>query len=228
MSEMKQVMRRQRIVHYAASAIGGFLGSYTIFNHTEVFGNAQTGNLIRMVQDFVCGDLSLVWFMLLAFLIYCGGNVFYVLVRRKTRVSMKIVSLICTSVAVLIVGAMPFVRNDYIACYPIIFAAPIQWNAFKIAGGNSSSTIFSSNNVRQAAMLTTNYVLSRDKSILRKARFYWLTLLSFHIGVAFSCFMSVLCGVHAIWFCYLPIALEVLAYYTYQSEKLRVASLVSR
>ena len=225
---MKEILQWQKTAHYSASAIGGFLGGYTIFNHADIFGNAQTGNLIHLTLDTVQGKFALVLFMLLGFLVYCGGNVFYVLVRRKTRVSMKIVSLICTSVAVLIVGAMPFVRNDYIACYPIIFAAPIQWNAFKIAGGNSSSTIFSSNNVRQAAMLTTNYVLSRDKSILRKARFYWLTLLSFHIGVAFSCFMSMLCGVHAIWFCYLPIALEVLAYYTYQSEKLRVASLVSR
>ena len=216
------------LAHYAAAVIGGFLGGYTIFNHIDIFGNAQTGNLINMVQSMCTGDLTFVGFMFISFLVYCGGNVFYVLVRRKTRVSMKIVSLICTSVAVLIVGAMPFVRNDYIACYPIIFAAPIQWNAFKIAGGNSSSTIFSSNNVRQAAMLTTNYVLSRDKSILRKARFYWLTLLSFHLGVAFSCFMSMIFGVCAIWFCYVPIALEVLAYYTYQSEKLRVASLVSR
>ena len=225
---MRKIVQRQMLAHYAAAVIGGFLGGYTIYNHVDIFCNAQTGNLINLVQSMCKGDFTFVGFMFLSFLVYCGGNVFYVLVRRKTRVSMKIVSLICTSVAVLIVGAMPFVRNDYIACYPIIFAAPIQWNAFKIAGGNSSSTIFSSNNVRQAAMLTTNYVLSRDKSILRKARFYWLTLLSFHIGVAFSCFMSVLCGVHAIWFCYLPIALEVLAYYTYQSEKLRVASLVSR
>lgn len=227
MSEMKQVMRRQRIVHYAASAIGGFLGSYTIFNHTEVFGNAQTGNLIRMVQDFVCGDLSLVWFMLLAFLIYCGGNVFYVLMRRRLRLSMKIVSLICTSAAVVVVGALPFVRNDIVACYPIIFVAPIQWNAYKIAGGNSSSTIFSSNNVRQAAILTTNYALDRDKTTRGKAAFYWLTLLSFHLGVAFSCAISIFLGVYSIWFCFVPIVLTAAAYYAYMSEKLRVAALVN-
>ena len=129
--------------------------------------------------------------------------------------------------AVAVVGALPFVRNDYIACYPIIFAAPIQWNAFKIAGGNSSSTIFSSNNVRQAAMLTTNYFISKDRKTLANAKFYWLTLLSFHLGVAFSCAVSLWLGVYAIWFAFVPIFATAAMYYAYQSEKFRVAGLVS-
>ena len=225
---MRRIVKGQMRVHYAASMIGGFLGGYTIFNHMDIFGNAQTGNLIKMVLDMCRGDFTFVGFMFVSFLLYCGGNVFYVLVRRKVNISMKIVSLICTSVAIVAVGALPFVRNDFIACYPIIFIAPIQWNAFKIAGGNSSSTIFSSNNVRQAAMLTTNYFLSRDAAIRRKAAFYWLTLLSFHIGVALSGLISVWIGVYSIWFCFLPVLLAVAAYYRYQSEKLRVAELVSR
>lgn len=224
---MRKIMQGQRLAHYGAALVGGFLGGYTIFNHMDIFANAQTGNLIHMVQSLCYGDLTLVWLMLLAFFVYCGGNVFYVLVRRKARVSMKIVSFICTAVAVSVIGAIPFVKNHFIACYPIFFIAPIQWNAFKIADGNSSSTIFSSNNVRQAAILTTNYVLGRDKSTLRRARFYWLTLLSFHCGVAFSCLMSMWCGANSIWFCYLPLALAVLAYYRYQNEKFRVAALVS-
>ncbi len=180
-----------------------------------------------MVLDLCRGDLTFIWFMVLSFLIYCGGNVFYVLVRRKVKISMKIVSLICTSAAVIVVGAIPYVRNDYIACYPIIFIAPIQWNAFKNAAGNSSSTIFSSNNVRQASMLTTNYILSRDKAVGAKARFYWLTLLSFNSGAAMAGLISVWLGVFSIWFCFVPIGITVINYYFYMSEKLRVASLVA-
>ncbi len=224
---MKKIIQRQKLVHYSASLIGGYLAGYTVFNHTEILGNAQTGNLIKMVLDLCQGDLTFIWFMALSFLIYCGGNVFYVLVRRKVKISMKIVSLICTSAAVVLVGAIPFVRNHYVACYPIIFVAPVQWNAFKNAAGDSSSTIFSSNNVRQASMLTTNYFLSRDKSTAVKARFYWLTLLSFNSGVAMSCLLSIWLGVYSVWFCFVPIGLTVVNYYFYMSEKLRVASLVS-
>lgn len=225
---MKRIFQWQMLVHYAASIIGGFWGGYTIFNHMDIFGNAQTGNLIKMVLNLCQGDFTVVGYMLLSFLLYCGGNVFYVLVRRKVKISMKIVSMICSCAAVVLTGAISFVQNDFVACYPLIFVAPIQWNAFKIAGGNSSSTLFSSNNVRQATMLTTNYVLTRDKRTGGRALFYWLTLLSFHIGVAFSCFMSVLFGVHSIWFCFVPIALTVFAYYTYQNEKFRVAALISK
>ena len=215
------------LAHHAAGMIGGFWGGYTVFNHMDIFGNAQTGNLLKMVLDLCKGDLTFVGFMALSFLIYCGGNVFYVLVRRRVRVSMKIVSLICSAVAVVVVGALPFVRNDFVACYPLIFVAPIQWNAFKIAGGNSSSTIFSSNNVRQAAILTTNFALTKDRKTGGRAAFYWLTLLSFHIGVALSCLTSLWIGVHGIWFCFVPIALTVAAYFMYQNRKLHLASMVS-
>lgn len=225
---MRRIQQRQRIVHHCASVIGGFWAGYTVLNHIEILANAQTGNLIRLVLGVCAGDFTFVWFMVIGFLLYCAGNVFYVLVRRRVRVSMKIVSLICSAVAVAVVGAIPFVRNDFIACFPIVFVAPIQWNAFKSAGGYSSSTIFSSNNVRQASMQTTRYFLTKDRQTGLKARFYWVTLLSFHLGVALAGVLSLWCGVFSIWFCYLPIALTAVAYYRYMSEKLRVASLVSK
>ena len=225
---MKEIMRWQRLVHYAAAMIGGFWGGYTIFNHMDIFGNAQTGNLIKAVLSSAEGKFAFVGWMLLSFLVYAAGNVFYVLVCRRVSVSMKIVSLICSGAAVILTGAIADVApNDFVACYPLIFAAPVQWNAYKIANGNSSSTIFSSNNVRQAVMLTTNYCLSRSVRTAAKARFYWLTLLAFHIGVAFSCFMSLLVGLQSIWLCFVPILLTTAAYCVYQNEKLRVAALVS-
>ena len=215
---MDKIIRRQRLVHYAASAIGGFWGGYTILNHMDIFGNAQTGNLIRLVLNVTQGDLSAVGFMVLLFLIYAAGNVFYAVVRRHARISMKIVSLMCSAAAVALIGALPFVRNDFVACYPIVFAAPIQWNAFKIADGNASSTIFSSNNVRQASILTTNFFLDRTAANAAKARFYWLTLLSFHMGVALAGVTGMWFGVNSIWFCYIPIAVTVVLYCCYKGE----------
>ena len=99
---------------------------------------------------------------------------------------MKIVSFIVTSLAIPMVGLLCMTGNPFLSVLPIVFAMPIQWNAFKTAGGNSSSTIFSSNNVRQAVILLTGYVMDRDAKSLRNARFYWATLLFFHIGVASS------------------------------------------
>ena len=38
-------------LHHAVSVIGGFWGGYTIFNHCDIFANAQTGNFARMAMS---------------------------------------------------------------------------------------------------------------------------------------------------------------------------------
>ena len=215
-----KIVKRQMMLHHAVSIIGGFMGGYTILNFSDIFSNAQTGNLIKLVLNVTQGDFSAVWFMALLFVIYAAGNVFYAVVRRHIRISMKIVSFIVTSVAVALAGVLAS-TGTLAAVMPITFAMPVQWNAFKIAGGNSSATTFSSNNVRQAVMQLTVWFMDRDKKALRVSRFYWATLLCFHIGVAASGLLSLAFAAQSIWFCYVFVGLAVIAYYRYESEKIR-------
>ena len=212
-------VKSQLRLHHAVSVIGGFWGGYTIFNHSDIFGNAQTGNLIHLVLDAFSGKLGSIGYMALMFFVYAAGNAFYAVMRKKQRLSMKIISFIVSAAAITIVGVLSLTGQHYLAVLPIAFAAPVQWNAFKTAGGHSSSTIFSSNNVRQAVMLLTDYALERDKRQLLGARFYWATLLFFHIGVAASCLLSLPFGVHSIWFCFVPLGISVVFYCLYQKAK---------
>ena len=216
---MKRVNRWHLLVHYLAAVIGGFLGGYPVFNHADILCNAQTGNLIRLAHNLVEGDYSFVWLMVLALLIYCGGTVFYVLVRRKVTCSMKIVCMISVAAAIAMTGFISFTDSDFIAVYPLIFVAPIQWNAFKTVDSDSSSTIFCSSNVLQATMLTTTFLMTRDRHYARRAMVFWLTLLSFLIGVSFACSMSMWFGVQAIWFCYPVLAMTAFAYRRYYVVK---------
>ena len=39
----------ERRLHLTVTFIGGFMGCYAIFNRSDVFGSAQTGNLISFV-----------------------------------------------------------------------------------------------------------------------------------------------------------------------------------
>ena len=41
----------ERRLHLTVTFIGGFMGCYAIFNRCDVFGSAQTGNLISFVMD---------------------------------------------------------------------------------------------------------------------------------------------------------------------------------
>lgn len=217
------IVKRQMQLHHAVSVIGGFWGGYTIFNHSDIFSNAQTGNLIKLVLHACSGQLESIGYMVLLFAVYAAANAFYVIARKKLRLSMKIVSFIVSAAAVIATGALSLAGNHYLAVLPLAFAAPVQWNAFKTAGGNSSATVFSSNNVRQAVMLLTKYFLDKDRRALLNARFYWATLGCFHLGVAASCLLSLPFGVHSIWFCLLPVAAAVFFYYRYKQAKLDTA-----
>lgn len=216
-----KIVKRQMLLHHSVSAIGGFVGGYTIYNHSDIFVNAQTGNLIKLVHNVCDGRLGLVALMALSFLTYAAGCVFYAVMRKYIKISMKIVSFIVTTAAVAAVGIMSGIENDFFAVLPLIFAMPVQWNAFKTAGGNSSATTFSSNNVRQAVMLLTKFIMERNKKDLRNSAFYWRTLLCFHIGVAASCLLSLWLGVQSIWFCLAFIAASGFLYYRYESAKIQ-------
>lgn len=204
--------KRQMLLHYAVSMIGGFLGGYAIINHSDIFGNAQTANLIHLVTKIFSGELSGIVFLTLSLATYMAGNIFCVIADKFFKVDLRIISLIFTSCTVVIIGLFPSVANDYIAVLPILFVTPIQWNAFREANGYISSTIFSTNNLRQATTSLASYLIDRDEKQRDKAKFFWSTLASFHVGVALSCVSSFVLGVNSIWFCFIPIMLAAAAY----------------
>lgn len=209
---MNEKASRQKLLHYAVSTVGGFLGGYAIFNHCDFFGNAQTANLIHIVCKIFSADFSGIAFLVLALATYISGNVFCVIAEKFIKHDLRLISLIMTSCAVVIIGLFPNIANDYIAVLPILFVMPIQWNAYRTAGGYVSSTIFSTNNLRIAVMSLTRYIIDRDKKQGEQAGFYWLTLLGFHSGVALACVSSVFLGTTSVWFCFVPIALSSAAY----------------
>ena len=90
------------------------------------------------------------------------------------------------------------------------FASPGPLTAHPITAtlrlSGISSTIFSTNNLKQFTMASAELVLNRNKSHLPKAKFYGKTLLSFHSGVAVSYLLWLSFGLHTSWLCLLPLA----------------------
>lgn len=218
---MNEKASRQKLLHYAVSTIGGFMGGYAIFNHCDFFGNAQTANLIHIVCKIFSADFSALAFLVLALITYILGNVFYVLAEKFIKHDLRLISLVMTSCAVVVIGLFPNIANHYIAVLPILFVMPIQWNAYRTAAGYASATIFSSNNLRIAVMSLTRYIIDKDKKQGEQAGFYWLTLLSFHSGVALACVASVFLGTMGVWFCFVPIALSSAAYLWLKGKQIK-------
>ena len=209
---MDRNAEREKILHYVISSVGGFLGAYAIFNYCDFFGNAQTANLIHIVCKIFSADYTGLLFLVIALITYMLGNVFCVIAEKFIKYDLQAISLLLTSCAVIIIGIFTSIRNSYIAILPILFVIPVQWNAYRTAGGYVSATVFSTNNLRVAVMSLTRYIIDKDPKQGDRAKFYWFTLLGFHAGVAVSCVASVFLGTKSIWFCFVPILISTVGY----------------
>lgn len=199
----------EALTHYSMSVIGGFFGGFAVWNFMAILGNAQTANMIEMVTDIVGGNF---WELLersIGFFIYLLGFALSVALKRITKINIKYFSIVFDTIAILILAIFPHEKeNIVISLYPIFFAMSFQWSVFGGAYGFSSSSIFSTNNLRQFSTAIFEYLFDKDKSHIKKAAFYGKTLLSYHLGVFLACISSVWLGILGVFFGLIPIAIS--------------------
>lgn len=191
-------------VQFTMTFIGGFVGIYALMNHCDLFGSAQTANMIGIVTGVIGGDVYEVLLRVLGLLIYMVGLACAAAVRH-TKINIRWFSLGVDAVCVSGVGFLPDGVNHFAALYPLFFMTAIQWNAFQGAEGFQSSCIFSTNNLRQFTESIVAYLFDKDRSHLGKTRFYGTVLLAFHAGAAAGYLAGVSLGVRASWICLFPV-----------------------
>lgn len=213
-------LKLQRWIHLNMAVIGGFLGGFAILNHHDLFGSAQTSNLISIAMDAAGHPDSDLLFRVISLGFYIMALALTVILPKYTKIPMKSFSLAVDAAAVLIIGLLPSDLNDFIALYPLFFAMAIQWCSFPGADGFTASSIFSTNNLRQFITSLTEYICSRDPKALLKWKFFGKVLCFFHIGVIMSCLSCRHFGISGAWICFLPILSGILLV---QAEARRVA-----
>lgn len=60
-----------RWIHFNMAIVGGFLGGFAILNHHELFGSAQTSNLISVFADLAGHRMRISLCDFLVFLFIC-------------------------------------------------------------------------------------------------------------------------------------------------------------
>ncbi len=220
---MDREAKRQQMLHFAVSSIGGFMGGYAILNHCGIFANAQTCNLIQMICKIFSADFTGLIFLSAALVIYVAGIVFCTIADKFIKADLRAISIAISFIAVILVGVIPDVTNDYTALLPIFFAMPVQWYAYRITGEYICSSIFSTNNLCQAVISLTKYIIDRDKKQLDRSKFYWSALLSFYLGAALSCAAGVFMGLASIWVCMIPVFLSLILYLRMVGFKIKSA-----
>lgn len=195
----------ERKLYYTMAFTGGFLGAYAILNRCDIFGNAQTANMIYIVMNIAGRNVFDVICRLGGLLIYMSGIAFTVLWPKFSKVSLHYIAVAVDMAVIIMLGFMPEHMNNIIALYPIFLAASIQWNSFTGISGYNCSTIFSTNNLRQFTIAATEYMHSRERRYAHKAGFYGGLLVFYHLGVAFSYLSYKEFGIKCVWAGLVPV-----------------------
>lgn len=168
--------------HMAFACVGGFFGAYAIMCRGGVMGSAQTMNLLELVIDAIYGRGFNVLEHFGAFALYVLGTMLTVLLPHWWGVDMRRLSPLITALAAVAECLIPAETEIVLALYPVFFAMSVQWSSFGGARGFYSSTIFSTNNTKQASLALAEYICTKDRKQLRRMGFFASTLLCFHIG----------------------------------------------
>ena len=156
---MHTEMKYRFLIHYTLSFIGGYLGLYAIVSRADLFGNAQTANLIGVVRDLIGRNFSDMLLRVGALLIYMAAVILTVWIPEHFSADLRFIS--------------------------------IGIDIFAI-------------NLRQFTTAVTQFLMKKDSAQCDKAKFYGMTLLSFHTGAALSLILYMTCGLSGVWLCLVP------------------------
>ena len=190
--------------HFAFACVGGYFASYAILTRFGVMANAQTMNLVELVLTALTGSWAAAVQHLGSFVIYVAGTMLTVLLPRRLGWSVRRLSPFVSAAAAVAMAFIPMDTPVIVSLYPIFFAVSFQWSSYHGADGFYSSTIFSTNNTKQASLSLAEYLCDGDKAHLRKTRLYALTLLHFHLGAALGLPAAKALGAYAS-LCLLPL-----------------------
>lgn len=195
----------RRTLHYTMSLIGGISGSYAILIRGGNFGAAETTNLIELFLDMARFDLPDILIRLGILCLYSSSIVLAHLAEKKLPSGNIRLCLAAESLCILLAGFLPISVHPLVALYPIFAMSALQWQTFTCPETYNSSTIFSTNNLKQALLSWTDYRLERNPSQTARAVFFTMTLAFFHAGVLLGWFAVQAFGTRAIWTALLPL-----------------------
>ncbi|HBA97746.1 MAG TPA: hypothetical protein DCZ23_06530 [Lachnospiraceae bacterium] len=221
---MKESAKYDYYIQYLMCATGGFTAAYAVLNHADFLASAQTANLIHITLCITGRNFPELCLRLIAMLIYMAGLAIPVLISKYTHINVKMFCIFIEITMVVLLFFFTDKMNTIIALYPVFFMTSVQWNSFPGVGSFVSSSVFSTNNLRQFTTSYIEYICSKDREQLKKTKFFGCVLLSYHIGVVFSYFIYKEFAMKGIIFCLIPLLMGMflLAYSNYQFSARRI------
>ena len=207
---MNTEIKLETLLHYTMSFIGGIFAIYSLLEHSNVFGSAETGNMILLVENLLHWDWLDILILLGSLFVYSMGIGLTLWMSKYHSDTQKRMCIIIDCFAALILGFLPENIPPVIALYPAAFAMSVQWCSFRGIRENPSATTFSTGNFRQLVTIIFKYITERKRDDFFRIRFYIFTMLSFHAGVAVIYIISSYLSRQSIWIVFIPLAFAII------------------
>lgn len=190
--------------HLSFAAVGGFFAAYAILLRMGIMANAQTLNLLELLLNSLRCHWSEVLMHLGALAMYVLGTMSTVILPHLFGWDMRRVCPIIDALCAILLAFLPAEMPVIPSLYPIFFAMSVQWSSFTGAQDHISSTIFSTNNTKQASLSLARHLCTREQGQIRRMWFYVSTILCFHAGATVAYFSVLLLEVKGS-LCVLPL-----------------------
>lgn len=197
------------LLHFNMSFIGGFIGAYAILIRNGNLGAAQTMNLIELFLNFADLNFTNAIIRLGLFISYGISFVTAYICSLYLPNYKYTIAIIIESICIFITGLLPLACNPLVALFPVFILSAYQWQTFTDSDCYNSSTVFSTNNYKQALLSWTNFIRDKNPADKKRALFFTYTLAIFHIGVFIGFFTVKYFSVKAIWITMFPIFLAL-------------------
>lgn len=124
-TEIKQI-KQEKLLHYIMSFAGGIFAIYALLEHSNVFGSAETSNMILLVNDLLQWDLFHILIRIGSLLVYASGIIATLWMAQSHSAVQKRICIMIDCLAALILGVLPESIHPVVALYPVAFAMSIQ------------------------------------------------------------------------------------------------------
>lgn len=190
--------------HLSFAAVGGFFAAYAILLRMGIMANAQTLNLLELLLSSLRCHWPEMLMHLGALAMYVLGTMSTVILPHLFGWDMRRVCPIIDALCAVLLAFLPAEIPVIPSLYPIFFAMSVQWSSFTGAQDHISSTIFSTNNTKQASLSLARHLCTREQGQIRRMWFYVSTILCFHAGATVAYFSVLLLEVKGS-LCVLPL-----------------------
>lgn len=190
--------------HLSFAAVGGFFAAYAILLRMGIMANAQTLNLLELLLSSLRCHWPEMLMHLGALAMYVLGTMSTVILPHLFGWDMRRVCPIIDALCAVLLAFLPAEMPVIPSLYPIFFAMSVQWSSFTGAQDHISSTIFSTNNTKQASLSLARHLCTHEQGQIRRMWFYVSTILCFHAGATVAYFSVLLLEVKGS-LCVLPL-----------------------